>query len=234
MKKALLSIDKLSVGYGGQPVLECLSLTIPPGQRLGLVGPNGCGKSTLLRTVTAEVQEDSGTIVFQGYNIANLETDEIIKRGIGYLRQTRNIFSGLTVAENLELAAMDGRQRDINTVLDAFPIIKGRDSVRAGLMSGGERQALAVAMILMRRVSLLLLDEPLAGLSQKSAMEILHGIDHLQQEEGFAVVMVEHRLKLIRPYVDRVVLMVRGSILEDTENTDLLENREKLEEYYLA
>ncbi|CAG1023380.1 partial High-affinity branched-chain amino acid transport ATP-binding protein LivF, partial [Methylococcales bacterium] len=234
MKKALLSIDKLSVGYGGQPVLECLSLTIPPGQRLGLVGPNGCGKSTLLRTVTAEVKEDSGTIVFQGDNIANLETDEIIKRGIGYLRQTRNIFSGLTVAENLELAAMDGRQRDINTVLDAFPITKGRDSVRAGLMSGGERQALAVAMILMRRVSLLLLDEPLAGLSQKSAMEILHGIDRLQQEEGFAVVMVEHRLKLIRPYVDRVVLMVRGSILEDTENTDLLENREKLDEYYLA
>jgi branched-chain amino acid transport system ATP-binding protein len=234
MSEALLSIDKLSAGYGGRPVLESFSLAIPPGQRLALVGPNGCGKSTLLRTVTAEVPESSGTILFQAEDITDLETDEIIERGIGYLRQTRNIFSGLTVAENLELAAMDGRQRNVEAVLEAFPVLKGRGEVRAGLMSGGERQALAVAMVLMRRVSLLLLDEPLAGLLQKSALELLQGIAKLQRAEGFAVVLVEHRLKLIRPYVDRVVVMVRGGVSEDTEDTSLLENRERLEKHYLA
>ncbi len=237
MSEGVLSIDKLSAGYGGRPVLESLSLAIPSGQRLGLIGPNGCGKSTLLRALIAEIPESSGTILFQGEEITDLETDVIVGRGIGYLRQTRNIFSGLTVAENLEIAAEDGRQhavRDIRTVLEAFPVLKGRDAVRAGLMSGGERQALAVAMVLMHQVSLLLLDEPLAGLSQRSAMDLLRGIDKLQREEGFAVVLVEHRLKLIRPYVDRVLLMVRGAVSEDTDDTSLLTNRERLEKHFLA
>jgi branched-chain amino acid transport system ATP-binding protein len=230
----LLRVAKLCAGYGGRPVLESFSLDIPPGQRLAVVGPNGCGKSTLLRTVTAEIPESSGAILFRGEDITDLETHEIIGRGVGYLRQTRNVFPGLTVAENLDLASMDGRPHILSVVLEAFPVLKGREAVRAGLMSGGERQALAVAMVLMRRVSLLLLDEPLAGLSQKSAAELLSGIAELQRLEGFAMVMVEHRLKLIRPYVDRVVVMVRGGIEEDTEDTDLLENRERLEKFYLV
>ncbi len=237
MNEGLLSIDKLSAGYGGRPVLESLSLTVSPGQRLGLIGPNGCGKSTLLRTVTAEIPESSGTILFQEEDITDLETDVIVGRGVGYLRQTHNIFSGLTVAENLEIAAEDGRQRairDFGAILEAFPVLKGRDAVRAGLMSGGERQALAVAMVLMHRVSLLLLDEPLAGLSQRNAIDLLRGIDKLQREEGFAVVLVEHRLKLICPYVDRVLVMVRGAVSEDTDDTSLLMNRERLEKHFLA
>lgn len=238
MSEALLSIAKLSAGYGGWSVLKSLSLDIPAGQRLGLIGPNGCGKSTLLRTVTAEIPERSGTIFFHGEDITNLKTHLIVGRGIGYLRQTRNVFPGLTVAENLEIAAEDGRQRatmrDIGVVLKAFPVLEGLNAIRAGLMSGGERQALAVAMVLMHQVSLLLLDEPLAGLSQKSALDLLRGIDKLQQEESFAVVLVEHRLKLIRPYVDRVLVMVRGAIAEDTDDTSLLENRERLEKHFLA
>ncbi|MDD5266667.1 MAG: ATP-binding cassette domain-containing protein [Methylococcales bacterium] len=234
MTEPLLSIVKLCAGYGGRPVLDSFSLEILPGQQLAVIGPNGCGKSTLLRTVTAEIPESSGTIIFRGEDITYLETHEITRRGMGYLRQTRNVFSGLTVIENLELASMDGRPRSIADVLEAFPVLKGRETIRAGLMSGGERQTLAVAMVLMRHVSLLLLDEPLAGLSQKSAEALLSGIARLQYSEGFAVVMVEHRLKLIRPYVDRVVVMVRGSIEEDTEDTDLLENRERLEKHYLV
>lgn len=237
MSDRLLIIDKLDAGYGGRPILESLSLTIPSGQRVGLIGPNGCGKSTFLRALAAEIPESSGSILFQGVDITKLETDVIVGRGIGYLRQTRNIFSGLTVAENLEIAAENrrgGAVRDVGTVLDAFPVLKGRSAIRAGLMSGGERQALAVAMVLMHRVSLLLLDEPLAGLSQKNAKDLLIGIDSLQRKEGFAVVLVEHRLKLIRPYVDRILVMVRGVVSEDTSDTYLLENRERLEKYFLA
>lgn len=236
MNQDLLAIENLSAGYGGRPVLESFSIDVKPGERIALIGPNGCGKSTLLRTVTAEVPESSGTVRFNGEDITDLETDQIVGRGIGYLRQTRNIFPGLTVGENLELAAINGGNRSarsLDGVMEAFPILQGRRSVRAGLMSGGERQALAAAMALMQPVSLLLLDEPVAGLSQKSALELLEGIERLQRTEGFAIIIVEHRLKLIQPRVGRVVVMVRGRICEDTTDTTLLESRERLEKHYL-
>nr|VFK10124.1 MAG: branched-chain amino acid transport system ATP-binding protein [Candidatus Kentron sp. LPFa]VFK26123.1 MAG: branched-chain amino acid transport system ATP-binding protein [Candidatus Kentron sp. LPFa] len=237
MSEELLKIENLSAGYGGRLVLGTFSLAVTSGQRLGLIGPNGCGKSTLLRTLTAEISKSAGTVLFRGEDITNLETDVLVGRGIGYLRQTHNIFPGLTVGENLEIAAESGKReaiRSIKEVMNAFPVLKGRGAVRAGLMSGGERQALAVAMVLMRQVYLLLLDEPLAGLSQKSAAGLLRGIDKLQRREDFAVILVEHRLKLIQPYVDRVVIMVRGAISEDTDDTNLLTSQERLEKHFLV
>lgn len=108
MSTELLTIEKLSAGYGGRPVLSELSLIIREGESVALIGPNGCGKSTFLRTVTAEVPESSGRVWFRGEDITDLETDAIVCRGIGYLRQIRNTFPGLTVEENLNLAAMDG------------------------------------------------------------------------------------------------------------------------------
>jgi ABC-type branched-subunit amino acid transport system ATPase component len=235
MNAELLKIDGLSAGYGGRPVLEAISLTVSTGERLALIGPNGCGKSTLLRTITAEVPESAGLVRFQGEDITDLETDQIVNRGIAYLRQTRNVFPGLTVDENIELARSGSSQqgfRDYQQVLNALPILRDRRSVRAGLLSGGERQALAAAMALMRPASLLMLDEPIAGLSQQIAEEMLDGISNLQKTEGFAIVVVEHRLRLIRPHVDRVVVMVKGSICEDTRDTSLLESRERLERHY--
>jgi ABC-type branched-subunit amino acid transport system ATPase component len=235
MNTELLKIEGLSAGYGGRPVLEAISLTVSTGERLALIGPNGCGKSTLLRTITAEVPESAGVVRFRNEDITDLETDQIVNRGIAYLRQTRNVFPGLTVDENIGLASSGfGQQgvRDYQQLLNSFPILRERGSVRAGLLSGGERQALATAMALMRPVSLLILDEPVAGLSQKSAEEMLDGITSLQRTEGFAVVVVEHRLRLIRPHVDRVVVMVKGTIREDTRDTSLLESRERLEKHY--
>jgi ABC-type branched-subunit amino acid transport system ATPase component len=202
MSAELLTIEKLSAGYGGRPVLAGLSLVVRQGERVALIGPNGCGKSTFLRTVTAEVPESSGRVWLRGEDITDLETDAIVCRGIGYLRQTKNIFPGLTVDENLNLAAMDGVGkvgRDRNAVLKAFPMLEGRQEIRAGLLSGGERQALALAMVLLRPVHLLLLDEPVAGLSHKNAAELLNCISALQRNEGFSVVLVEHRLRLIQP-----------------------------------
>jgi ABC-type branched-subunit amino acid transport system ATPase component len=235
MSFPLLDINDLSAGYGGRPVLTELSLVIQEFERVALIGPNGCGKSTLLRTVTAEVPESSGKIRFRGEDITDLETNEIICKGIGYLRQVRNIFPGLTVDENLDLAAMDGedaeRRRDI--VVEAFPMLECRRRIRAGLLSGGERQALAVAMVLLRPIRLLLLDEPVAGLSQKNAAQLLDCVSALQQKDGFAIVLIEHRLKLIHSHVSRVIIMVRGRIAEDTTDTAILEDRTRLEKHYL-
>src|SRR5271166_6083530 len=105
MSSELLVVNNLNAGYGGRPVLEGLSLVIGENECVALIGPNGCGKSTLLRTVTGEVPESSGTVRFRGEDITDLETDAIVCRGIGYLRQTNNIFPALSVAENLDLAA---------------------------------------------------------------------------------------------------------------------------------
>jgi len=237
MNTALLEIERLNAGYGGLPVLDDLSLALSKGERVGLIGPNGCGKSTLLRAITGETPENGGSIRFQDSEISHLETSKVINRGIGYLRQTHNIFPGLTVAENLEIAAADGhgRQlRDREALWDAFPVLKGRESARAGLLSGGERQALAAAMVLTHRVELLLLDEPLAGLSQKAATELLEGIAKLHAVEKFAILLVEHRLNLIRPHLDRVIVMVRGKIARDTEDVSLLEDAAALGEHFLA
>lgn len=236
MINPVLEIKSLTAGYGGRPVLESLDLSISAGERTGLIGPNGCGKSTLLRAITGELPQTLGSIRFHGEEIRQLETSIIVNRGIGYLRQTRNIFPGLTVAENLEIASSNGCKRSLRNMtqlLEAFPVLKGREGMRAGLMSGGERQALAAAMVLTHRVSLLLLDEPLAGLSQKAATDLMNGIASLHTEEKFAMILVEHRLNLIRPFLDRVIVMVRGKVQEDTRNIRLLENPELLGRHFL-
>src|ERR1044072_1762299 len=111
MSSGLLVIHDVSAGYGGRPVLSGLSVVIGEGERIALIGPNGCGKSSLLRTITGEIPESSGTVRLLGQDITSLETDEIICRGVGYLRQTNNIFPGLSVGENLDLANTDGTGR---------------------------------------------------------------------------------------------------------------------------
>ena len=237
MSERLLSIEKLSAGYGGRPVLEDFDLALDEGQRVALIGPNGCGKSTLLRTIMAEVPETSGRIRFAGEDITDLETDAVVGRGIGYLRQTRNVFPSLTVDENLELAGVHRSHnalRDRDRLLRAFPVLGPIGARRAGALSGGERQALAVVMVLRRRVRLLLLDEPLAGLSPRTAAGLLEGVADLQREEGFALVIIEHRLKLIQSLVNRVIIMVRGVISEDTGDPAILTQRDRLEQHYLA
>lgn len=232
MNEDVIVITGLSAGYGGRHVLEKVDIRLAAGERLALIGPNGCGKSTLLRAVTAELVESEGSIRHNGEEIANLETDAVIRRGIGYLRQTKNIFTGLTVGENLDLASWHGEaQRE--DVMKFFPVLKGREHVRAGLLSGGERQALAVAMVLVRRVTLLLLDEPIAGLSPRNASMILDGISRMQKNAGFSTIIVEHRLRLVRPHVDRVVIMVKGAIAEDTADVMILEDKARLERHYL-
>ena len=186
--------------------------------------------------MTAEVPESSGRVWFRGEDITDLETDAVVCRGIGYLRQTRNTFPGLTVEENLNLATTDGDAKsrsNRSAVVNAFPMLEGRQNVRAGLLSGGERQALAIAMVLLRPVHLLLLDEPVAGLSHKNAAELLKCISVLQRTEGFSVVLVEHRLRMIQPHVTRVMIMVRGEMSEDTADTGILVDQGRLEKHYL-
>jgi ABC-type branched-subunit amino acid transport system ATPase component len=235
-REPLLEISGLAAGYRGQAVLENFDLQVFRGDRVALVGPNGCGKSTLLRTVTGVIRREQGTIRLKTSSLEGLSTEAVIKSGVGYLKQTRNIFPGLTVEDNLRLAHLDGREGSLSRradILARFPMLEGLSERRAGLLSGGQRQALALAMVLMRRVDLLLIDEPVAGLSPDNAAALLAALDALQRAESFSFLIVEHRLRAIAPWVNRVLVMTKGRIVEDTRDTSVLTDRTRLERHYL-
>lgn len=229
-----LDVTTVTAGYAGRTVIHEVSVRIPAGQSVALIGPNGCGKSTLLRVIAGTVQADSGTVSLAGVQLVRKPTDDRIRQGLGYLPQTRNIFAGLTVQENLQLAAeallgREDAESRTKRVLGAFAMLQERKAERAGLLSGGQRQALAVAMVLMRPSRLLLLDEPVAGLSPAAGSNLMAALRSLQKEEGFATVIVEHRLKQVQPEVDRVLVMREGSIVDDT-----LETQRMLDAAWLA
>lgn len=232
---SLLEIAGLAAGYRGQTVIETLDFRLLRGDRAVLVGPNGCGKSTLLRAVTGVIPMSSGEVSLCGRPLKGLPTHEIIRQGLGYLKQTGNTFPGLTVEQNLLLAHPEGKgpssaRRD--RLLAEFPLLRDLASRRAGLLSGGERQSLALAMVLMRSVDVLLLDEPISGLSPDNAEALLLALDGLQRTEKFAFLLVEHRLRTVAPWVNRVLVMTRGQIVEDTRDISILTDRERLEQYY--
>jgi branched-chain amino acid transport system ATP-binding protein len=217
--------------------LHEVSLIVDAGERVLLAGPNGSGKSTLFRALTGFVRLQKGSVELRGQRIDARRTDWRIRHGLGYLLQTRNVFRSLTVRENLALAAdhrtarVDER-RDL--VLGIFPNLSELLERRAGLLSGGERQALAVGMVLMRKHDLLLIDEPTAGLAPTSAAAILEAIHRAQEEERFALVIVEHNLKTVVPWVSRAVLMNRGCIVAEESKPEQLLNHDLLEKYYFA
>jgi len=225
----------LTAGYGKRVVLKQFQLSVDSSDAVAVIGPNGCGKSTLLSAITTILRPAGGTVKFRGCLVHHLPTDEIIRMGIGLVRQVRNVFPSLTVGENLELSCLrrgSAYRERLDQLLECFPTLRPQLRERAGLLSGGQRQVLAVSMALMRHVSLLLLDEPVAGLSPESASMLLKGLGALRLSEGFAMILVEHRLRAIQSYVNRVVIMIDGEACEDTRDTSILSDLARLERYY--
>ena len=227
-----LRVENLWAGYGGRRVIEDLDLSLQAGQRVALIGPNGCGKSTLLRAIAGDGVQCGGRIMFDRRSLAGWPAERIASNGIGYLRQARNIFPGLSIADNMSLAArVNGGNGDLTGMqsLAAFaPELVSRAGTIAGLLSGGLRQALALSMVLARPLKLLLLDEPIAGLSPEAAQFVLNQVQRLQAERGFTVLIVEHRLRLVQPFVDRVVVMSRGKVVENDGDVGLLTDPARL------
>ena len=218
----LLTIEHLSCGYGDRPVLDDVNLSVKEDETVLIAGPNGCGKSTLLKAIIGALPLTGGDIRFQGQSINPLSTEERVRAGIGYLRQTDNIFPGQTVDENLQLAGMSqlktayAAARD--EMLALFDFLVPKLDQRAGSLSGGQRQALALAMVFMRPQRLYLLDEPTAGLSPKSAQDIIERIRRFAKEDAKrATVMVEHRLDLLG-WIDRAVFLSQGRVKAETSD----------------
>lgn len=238
MMETLLQIEGIDASYGKRQILHEISMNLSRGEKVLLIGPNGAGKTTLLKTVIGLLSPGNGAVNYLGEDITGASVRTRVKKGISYLLQTENIVPGLTVEENLALGgyflSKQELEKQMNMVLDAMKFLRPKLKIRAGLMSGGERQGLALSMVLMRNPKVLLLDEPSAGLAPKAAKEIIERLDKIQAAFQVEMVcMVEHNLKLALKWATKIILLVQGRVVLVSDSPqDFIQKPEELEKYF--
>jgi len=233
----MLKIKELNAGYGKFQVLFDITTYIKKGKIVAIVGPNGSGKSTLVKTVMGLTQVYSGKIFFKDEDITKLTIHLVTRRGISYLPQTENVFGNLTVKENLMLASYtmnkDESKERAEEVLGDFPILSKFMNKKCGLLSGGERQMIAMAMAMMRKPEIILFDEPVASLAPKIATEILNKIQELRNRYGTTVVLIEQAAKRALQLADDAILLISGRVAYEGDAKGLLTHA-KLGKVYLG
>ncbi|MBC7824331.1 MAG: ABC transporter ATP-binding protein [Candidatus Parcubacteria bacterium] len=232
----LLEVENVYAGYiKDLNILQGVSMKVYPGELVAIIGPNGAGKSTLAKAVFGLLTPNQGTIVFKGESIAGLKSDQIVRQGMCYVPQISNVFPSLTVEENLEMGAF---VRDVSLqplkdeIFAKFPRLADRRRQRAGTLSGGERQMLAMGKALMLQPSLLLLDEPSAALSPILANSVFEQIQQINQS-GTAIVLVEQNARKALEMADRGYVLEAGRDRFEGRGADLLDNP-KVGELYLG
>lgn len=231
----LLNVKNLNTYYGKVHALKNVSLHLCEKEIVALIGANGAGKTTILNTISGVTPPQSGTIHFAGESVEGLPPDKLVKTGISQVPEGRQVFKGLSVAENLELGAylrFVGREpkenikKDIAHIYELFPRLEERKKQMAGTLSGGEQQMLAIGRALMARPKLLLLDEPSMGLAPLVVQEIFAVIEHLRSDEGTTVLLVEQNAKAALKMADRAYVLETGKIILEGNAADLLVNPE--------
>jgi ABC-type branched-subunit amino acid transport system ATPase component len=208
---AMLALNRLTAGYDGAPVVRGVDLHISAGEIVALLGANGAGKTTTLRAVSGLVRPMSGTVLIAGEDVARRSVTARARAGLAHVPQDRGLFPGLTVAEHLRLGPR-GEHPDTALAYDLFPALGPLHARRAGLLSGGEQQMLALARALARRPSLLLLDELSLGLAPAVAARILPVIRGYATQNSCAVLLVEQHVGLALDVADRGYLLTHGTI----------------------
>jgi branched-chain amino acid transport system ATP-binding protein len=234
--KEVLKIEKVEGGYAGRKVLRGVNMSLEEGKTALIMGPNGSGKSTLLKVICGVLKAWSGRILFYEKDITGLSTYHIINMGIGYLRQTRNIFPTLTVKDNLLLGgyglSKKEMEKGMERVFSYFPFLKEKMNLRAGLLSGGEKQMLALGMVLMKEKKVLLLDEPTAGLAPSAAKKVLEEVKKIKG--NMSIIIVEHNLKLVADWVDYVNIMRDGEIVDEFKGEDFKTKIKDIEKIFFV
>ena len=226
----VLTLEKLSAGYGEAQVLREVSLSIPAGKSLALLGRNGMGKTTLLNTIVGVTRYRGGKIILDGRDITGLRPDQRAHAGIGWVPQERNIFKSLTVEENLTAIARPGAWT-VEKVYDMFPRLKERRQNLGSQLSGGEQQMLAIGRALILNPRIMLLDEPLEGLAPILVEELLVALQRIIREEKISAILVEQNAKKILGIVDRAVIIERGGIVHESDSLSLRNDQATLETY---
>ena len=231
--EAILRIRGLDAGYGDLQILSGVELDVAEGEYVTIVGPNGAGKSTVMKTVFGLTTHMEGTIEFVGEPIHGEPPERIIRKGIGYVPQNDNVFAGLSVRENLEMGAYildEVPEERIEAVYDRFPILREREDQKAGNLSGGQRQMVAMGRSLMLDPDLLLLDEPTEGLAPYIVRQIERIIEDLN-DQGITVLVVEQNIPVALGVSDYTYILEHGHIVHEGKAADVREDEEVLDKH---
>ncbi|WP_108513792.1 ABC transporter ATP-binding protein [Bradyrhizobium algeriense] len=223
-KEVILSTLGLRAGYGGKPVLQGLEIEVREGEIVAVIGRNGVGKSTLMKCLIGLVPAMSGSIVYRGEAVELLPSHKRARLGMGYVPQGRDVFPRLTVAENIVVgAAIKGEipRATKKRILDAFPILAERWSQRAGTLSGGQQQQLAIGRVLISDPNLILLDEPSEGIQPNIVQDIARNMVELNRATGVTIILVEQNLDMIRAMAQRCYVMDKGRIVASLDHAAL-------------
>ncbi len=235
--KEILKVENVNAGYGKLHILFDVSAKVYDNQITTIVGPNGSGKSTFLKTIFGLSTIYSGKVLYDEKDVTNVPPHEKTKLGIAYLPQTDNVFVNLSVEENLKIAGYtldkDEVEERIKIALEVFPELKKHMKRKAGHLSGGERQFLAIATALVRKSKLLMLDEPTAQLSPKFAETIFSKIIELRKKFGLTILLVEQNIKKALEISDRAYMLIGGKVIFEGSAKDLL-SHEKFEKYCIG
>ena len=229
----LLAVRGLDAGYGDLQILDGVDLDVGAEEYVTVVGPNGAGKSTVMKSVFGLTTHMGGSIRFDGVDITGRQPEEIIREGIGYVPQSDNVFTSLSVRENLEMGAyvLDTLPEDrLRAVFERFPVLERRQEQPAGTMSGGQRQMLAMGRALMLDPELLLLDEPSAGLAPDLVDDLFDRIDEINGG-GTAILMVEQNAKEALRRCDRGYVLANGGNRFEGDGRTLLDDEEVRREF---
>ena len=233
----MLSIENISVNYGAIEALRGVSIHVEKGEVVTLIGANGAGKTTTLRTITGLLEPREGRITFEGEDISGKATHKLVARGISMSPEGRGVFANLSVRENLQMGAYLQKNRSeiaaaMNRVFEMFPRLKERESQKAGTLSGGEQQMLAMGRALMSRPRLLLLDEPSLGLAPLVVHTIFEAIEEIRRK-GTTILLVEQNANAALGHSDRAYVLETGNIVMEGSSKELASDP-RIKEAYLG
>jgi branched-chain amino acid transport system ATP-binding protein len=238
VSEPILKVSNIETYYGPIMAIRGVSFEVAEGSIVTILGANGAGKTTVLKTISGVMDPQKGTVVFQGREIQRMDPDKVMRLGMSHVPEGREVFPFLSVRENLRMGAYirkdpDGVAQDLETVFGYFPVLKQRAEQRAGSLSGGEQQMLAISRALMARPKMMLLDEPSLGLSPKLVKDIFEIIVRINRERGVTILLVEQNANMALNTADYgYVLEVGRIVMADT--CARLREKEDIKEFYLG
>lgn len=233
----MLEVKNLSVSYGAIEAVKDISFAVNDGEIVSLIGANGAGKTTTLHTITGLVPAKSGSVMYNGVDLLKTHNNKIVTLGMAHIPEGRHVFTRMSVEENLEMGAFSLKdqsdlKKDLDMVYGLFPRLKERRNQKAGTLSGGEQQMLAMGRALMSHPKTILMDEPSMGLSPKLVKEIFSIIRKLH-EQGITILLVEQNAKMALSIADRAYVLETGRITMEGDAKELL-NNEQVRKAYLG
>jgi branched-chain amino acid transport system ATP-binding protein len=224
----MLRVERIKVSYDEVPALHEVSFKVESGQIVSIVGANGAGKSTILKAISSVLRPNEGSISFENQRIDQIPPYRLVEMGIAHVPEGRRLFARLTVKQNLTLGAytkksLEHRGGTLKNIFQLFPVLENRQNQRAGTLSGGEQQMLAIARGLMSKPKLLMLDEPSMGIMPKLITEIFEMIQRLNKEEGITILLVEQNVQEALELAHYAYVLQTGRIVMEGKPADLLQ-----------